>query len=476
MANHNLTHHEELRYHYLMRNINYLSPKEQAEYDYLRNKVETYNQYYRSLRQGYSDSGSYDYDEEPASASDWYQQSYGDSYDDYDSGAYGYEEQAYTEQGLPVYDDRHSAYQGRQARQRESAVAGPSDRKQTRVPHGRRPRNKRIWVKRLLVTLGLVCLVVITGMGYRFYRGIAAVNGNNGKYSAAVKEKFNGEDAPDGTNILILGSDKRITQGESDARTDTIMVVNVGNSDNKVKMISFMRDTLVHIDGVSADDYSYDQKLNVAFNLGEQDGNQGAEYMRQTLKDNFGLKIKYYVMLDFETFAEAIDTLFPKGVKIDAKFATVDGQEVSEVEVPDDLNAKDGVTPEQTITVGKQRMDGRTLLNYARFRKDDEGDFGRTKRQQQVMSEVISQTKNVSKLFSGSEAIGKIFALTSTNMPYSFLLKNGVPIMTDAAKGIDQRTMPENGDWIDDIDMYGGAGLSIDFDYYRGELKDMGMR
>ena len=26
-------------------------------------------------------------------------------------------------------------------------------------------------------------------------------------------------------------------------------------------------------------------------------------------------------------------------------------------------------------------MDGRTLLNYARFRKDDEGDYGRTKRQ-----------------------------------------------------------------------------------------------
>ena len=88
-------------------------------------------------------------------------------------------------------------------------------------------------------------------------------------------------------------------------------------------------------------------------------------------------------MVDFETFAEAINTLFPDGVEITAKFGTVNGESVSSVEVPDDLNAKDGVVPNQTIKVGKQRMDGRTLLNYARFRKDDDGDYGRTKRQQQ---------------------------------------------------------------------------------------------
>ena len=43
-------------------------------------------------------------------------------------------------------------------------------------------------------------------------------------------------------------------------------------------------------------------------------------------------------------------------------------------------------SPTQTIKVGKQQMNGSTLLNYARFRDDDEGDYGRTKRQQQVLS------------------------------------------------------------------------------------------
>ena len=91
------------------------------------------------------------------------------------------------------------------------------------------------------------------------------------------------------------------------------------------------------------------------------------------LKDNFDIDIQYYAMVDFKTFATAIDTLFPNGVEMNAQFSTVDGEKVSEVEVPDDLNMKDGVVPQQTIKVGKQRMDGRTLLNYSRFRKDDEG-------------------------------------------------------------------------------------------------------
>ncbi|MFC3931235.1 LCP family protein [Streptococcus dentapri] len=482
MANQNLTHHEELRYNYLMRNLNYLSPKEEAEYEYLRSKVEAFNQYHRNRNQfDYSHSnGSANYYESENSG-DWTQEYYAN--DDYaytDESPYtDYEQRQYTAQGLPVYDDEHSAHRSRKARQvaqaRSQKAEAVAASKSPKSPRPKKSGRRRFRIKRILLTLAVILLAILAAMGYKFYKGFSSVGGN-GKYSAAVVEKFNGQDTADGTNILILGSDKRVTQGSTDARTDSIMVLNVGNSDNKVKLVSFMRDTLVNIEGASTDAYSYDQKLNTAFNLGEQDGNQGAEYMRKTLKDNFDIDIKYYVMLDFETFAEAIDTLFPKGVEINAQFATVEGQDVSEVEVPDDLNSKDGVTPNQTISEGKQRMDGRTLLNYARFRKDDEGDFGRTKRQQQVMSAVLNQTKNVSKLFTGSEAIGKVFALTSTNVPYSFLATNAVSVMSDASNGIEQMTLPEYGDWVDDYDMYGGQALLIDFDNYKKELKKMGMR
>ena len=80
-------------------------------------------------------------------------------------------------------------------------------------------------------------------------------------------------------------------------------------------------------------------------------------------------------------------------------------------------------------------MDGRTLLNYARFRKDDDGDYGRTQRQlKQAISAIINQIKDPTKLFTGSAAIGKIYALTSTNVSYSFLLKEGLSVITSGQR------------------------------------------
>ena len=208
-----------------------------------------------------------------------------------------------------------------------------------------------------------------------------------------------------------------------------------------------------------------------------QNNHQGAELMRQTLKRNFDIDIKYYAMVDFETFATGIDTLFPDGVKINAKFSTIDGKKVSSVQVPDDLRMdKDGNVPNQTIKVGKQQMDGRTLLNYARFRKDDEGDYGRTKRQQQVMQAIMKQVKNPISLFKGPEALGKVYSLTSTNMSMTEMLDLGLSNAGSFKHGINSQTIPSDGDWIDSYDLYGGQGIKIDFDNYQSKLKELGFR
>ena len=79
-----------------------------------------------------------------------------------------------------------------------------------------------------------------------------------------------------------------------------LWVLNVGGSDKKIKLVSFMRDNLVYIDGYSQVINSRkqtDNKLNVAYELGEQEGQKGAEMVRQVLKDNFDLDIKYYAWL-----------------------------------------------------------------------------------------------------------------------------------------------------------------------------------
>lgn len=334
-------------------------------------------------------------------------------------------------------------------------------------PKNKKKRKKVGFWKKLRRFLLLVLVLMIGFFIYGYHRGKSRAP------EGLQTEKFSGQKTPSGaTNILILGTDQRDFQTTGDARSDSIMVMQVNAKDNKVKLVSFMRDTLVYQPGVSQ--YGADTKINVAYNIGEQDNHQGAEYMREVLKKNFDIDIQYYALVNFNSFATVIDSLYPMGVKIDAKFSTIDGQVVKSVDVPDDLNwTPEHQDPIQTIKVGTQRMDGRTLLNYARFRKDDEGDFGRTKRQQQVMQAIMSGVKSPLTLFTGSSALGTIKGVTSTNVSDFFMLTHAPGLALDAAKGIESYTVPENGDWVEALDQYGGSGLLIDFDKYQAKLKNL---
>jgi LCP family protein required for cell wall assembly len=334
-------------------------------------------------------------------------------------------------------------------------------------PKNKKKRKKVGFWKKLRRFLLLVLFLMIGFFIYGYHRGKSRAP------EGLQTEKFSGQKTPSGaTNILILGTDQRDFQTTGDARSDSIMVMQVNAKDNKVKLVSFMRDTLVYQPGVSQ--YGADTKINVAYNIGEQDNHQGAEYMREVLKKNFDIDIQYYALVNFNSFATVIDSLYPMGVKIDAKFSTIDGQVVKSVDVPDDLNwTPEHQDPIQTIKVGTQRMDGRTLLNYARFRKDDEGDFGRTKRQQQVMQAIMSGVKSPLTLFTGSSALGTIKGVTSTNVSDFFMLTHAPGLALDAAKGIESYTVPENGDWVEALDQYGGSGLLIDFDKYQAKLKNL---
>ena len=486
----NLSRHEQLRLDYLHTNYYYLNEHEKEEYNYLRQKAR-------------GQSGIAQQTSRKASAKATVQDSSEDSRTD-SSGL------------LPKYPGKGAfrrkqkqaptSSQDEQAKKASMQVSSESMRTDSsgllpeypgknslsRSQKNSRPSSKqekkkqssktytKFNLKRVLMWFLIFVILVVSGMLFMFFKGLNTSRPGNLK--AADVEYFDGHDTRDGINILVLGTDGRIGDKSTETRTDSIMVLNVGNKDHKMKLVSFMRDTLIHIDGVSnsytepTDDDYYDQKLNAAYTLGEQDNHRGAEAVRQALKDNFDLDIKYYALVDFNTFATAIDTLFPNGVFMDAKFSTIDGEKVTEVEVPDDLNMKDGVVPTQTIKVGRQHMDGRTLLNYARFRKDDEGDFGRTRRQQEVLTAVMQQIKDPTKLFTGSEAIGKVFALTSTNVPQSFLWTQGLSLVLDSRNGIERLTVPELGDWTDTYDMYGGQGLLIDFEAYKERLQQMGLR
>lgn len=435
-----LTHHEKLRYDYLLKNIHYLNEKERREFDFLHSKLEG--------QQKVSEIKPYEELEELP--------------------------QQTNNIGLPSYGNRSRSSRHKVPKQKIKKV------KEKKEKVKKPKKQRRFSFKRLLAWIFTILLFVAIGMTLMFLKGFQSREDNKLKDAKAAQvEVFNGQDTRDGVNILILGTDGRIGQNSAETRTDSIMVLNVSGKDKKIKLVSFMRDNLVYIDGYSQvidGQRQADHKLNLAYELGEQEGKQGAERVRKVLKDNFDLDIKYYALVDFQAFATAIDTLFPDGVTIDAQFSTLNGVPVTEATVGDDLHATETESPTQTIRVGKQQMNGSTLLNYARFRDDDEGDYGRTRRQQQVMTAVLQQIKDPTKLFTGSEALGKVFAMTSTNLPYTFLLTNGLSVLEGAQNGIERLTVPELGDWVDDFDVYGGQSLRVDQKAYQNKLAQMGLR
>ncbi|MEY8443273.1 LCP family protein [Lactococcus ileimucosae] len=372
-----------------------------------------------------------------------------------------------------------SARQGRKKKETQNVA----DYETEEVP--KKPKKKKSWLKRIFFVLLALLLVMVGFFIYGYQRGISREGG------AIKAEQFHGAGNADGSvNILLLGADQRPGQSSGVAHSDSIMVLNIGRS-GKMQLVSFMRDTLVNIPGVGDASQGPNMKLNAAFTIGEQNENQGAELVRQTLQQNFGINAKYYAVVDFSSFATVIDSLFPGGVQIDAKFSTINGQKFDEVPVPDDLAETEGMAPNDRklsaeeaaalgypdgggifmmIKQGPQRMDGRTLLNYARFRHDDQGDFGRVQRQQQVLETLTSKVKNPLTLFTGASALGTARAVTMTNLPNTFLLTKVLPAMFG---GVETTTIPDDNDWQAAYDMYGGSGLLIDMNKYGAKAKDI---
>lgn len=302
---------------------------------------------------------------------------------------------------------------------------GPNKKFSKKEKKQKKPRKKRrfSWPKRILL---FFVLLIVLAVGF-FFKGKSYAENDTSLPKEAI-ETFNGVKSANGANnILILGSD---TRGEDSGRADTIMVLQLDGPSKKPKLISFMRDTFVDIPGYDAN------KINTAYALG------GADLVRQTLAENFNIQCRYYAKVDFQSFEKIVDAMFPSGVKIDAE---------------KDLDL-DGVN----ISKGSQKMDGHTLLQYSRFRMDEEGDFGRVRRQQQVMNAVMSQLKNPLALLRAPESLGRLVGYMSMDIPTSFMVKNGPSLLLKGSGGVERLTVPVENSWSYGDSYYAGSILQID--------------
>jgi LCP family protein required for cell wall assembly len=164
-------------------------------------------------------------------------------------------------------------------------------------------------------------------------------------------------------NIVLLGSDKR--ENSATWRTDTMIILSIDTESDFIRLLSIPRDLWVNIPGHGPD------RINTADLWGELEREGGGpEVVKQTIYQNLGIPIHYYVRVDFDGFTKIIDAI--GGLDIDVECP------LSDIE----------------LVPGMQHMDGELALLYARSRITT-NDFDRSRRQRKLLMALWEQGLSV---------------------------------------------------------------------------------
>lgn len=223
-------------------------------------------------------------------------------------------------------------------------------------------------------------------------------------------KKINVEASPassnDSVNFVITGVDIGNNESKdvdnSGQRTDTILVAQYNPKDKSLKIISIPRDTKIKIDGKNA-------KINSAVPMG------GAKYLVNAVQSMLGIKVNYYMQVDYAAFRSIIDAIGGVDVNI--------------------TNKMDYDDPAQNLHIhfnpGKQHLNGQKAEEFFRWRKNNdgtglaEGDLGRIKIQHDFMQAVMEKLKRKTTIFKLPGMLKAIAKNTQTNMSASEIIKYG---------------------------------------------------
>ena len=270
-------------------------------------------------------------------------------------------------------------------------------------------------MKKYLKYLGLTILFIasfLTGLsGGYLLPGLSTIFVK--KENIQVPEMVEKLNVLDSYNILLLGYGGAGHDGGN--LSDVIIVLNINPKEKKAVFVSIPRDLWVEIPVRS--DIREHHKINAAYAIGGDDikfglkepqykGEAGAgEMAKKVVGEIIGVKIEYFLSVDFEGFKKIADAL--GGVEVDVPvsfddyFYPIKGLEnetcqKSADEIADLHQKYSGFDLEKQFECryerihydkGKNHMDGESVLKFVRSRHSNEhgGDFARSQRQQAVI-------------------------------------------------------------------------------------------
>ena len=196
--------------------------------------------------------------------------------------------------------------------------------------------------------------------------------------------------------ILLMGVDTGSGSREDTwvGNSDTMILLSVNPKTKKTVMMSLERDILTQID---ENGQTVEAKLNAAYATG------GAELAISTIEGLMNIHIDRYVMVNMHGLQRMVDAVggitvnntlgFPISIQDQEPFNTI------------------------SIGVGEQTLNGDEALVYSRMRyQDPEGDYGRQKRQREVIQKIVEKILSLNSVSHYQEILKALSDNMQTNI------------------------------------------------------------
>lgn len=286
----------------------------------------------------------------------------------------------------------------------------------------RKPKKSRRSIGHYIAMILLTLVMLVAGYAVRIYSQTkSAVDKTYDPVSteAAVKSDITGNKP---ISILLMGVDTGEFGRDYKGNSDTMIVVTINPKTKKTTMTSIPRDTLAQIvdgNGASA------QKINAAYNA---NGNEAA---MKTVEKLLDIPINYYITVNMAGLEKIVDAV--GGVDVNVAFTWTD------------TSAGGG-----TFTKGKMHLDGSHALAYARMRhQDPQGDYGRQKRQREVITQIVKKALSAKSLSNYSTLMDSLSSSMRTSLKFADMVAIGEKYAS-CIKNVKQTTLQGLGVYIND--------------------------
>lgn len=233
-------------------------------------------------------------------------------------------------------------------------------------------------------------------------------------------------------SILLMGVDTGDSERKStwQGNSDSMILVTINPETKTTTMTSLERDVLVTLSGPKDNDMTGVQaKLNATYASG------GAKMAIMTVQDLLDIEIDNYIQINMQGLVDLVDAV--GGITVTNNF-----------DFPISIAEKE---PEYTATVepGTHKINGEQALVYARMRYDDpEGDYGRQKRQREVIQKVMKKILALDSVSSYKKILSAVSGNMQTNIEISSSTIPSFLGYTDALSNVETYQLQGEGEMI----------------------------